>query len=374
MIRKQAFGLVLAGAATMLAFSGQANAEAYAFTLLGTLGGTISTAKDINNAGQVIGSSWTTGNSGSFATLWSDTTTSSPSPSILAGSSSVVNAINSSGQIAGNTVVHFDSWNWGWRASVWNGSELTTLGVLPGTVHSDAWAINSSGQIAGRSIIDPFNGSYHATVWTGTVPTDLGADSGAYAINDSGQVAGSREFGNQFVGYGLRATLWNGTVATDLGTLGGTRSAARAINNLGVVAGYSSLAGDLTYHATLWDGIVSTDLGTLGGANSFANDINNMGSVVGYSDGMATLWNGQDAVNLNSFLDASAVNDGWVLVSANSINDLGQIVGEAANTKTGISQVFMLTVTAVPEPESYVMLLTGLAILGGFSRVRRKSV
>jgi len=211
---------------------------AYIFTDLGTLGGTISQALAINNSGQVAGTAWTAGDIGSHATLWNGNTATDLTPGIP-GWSSVANGINNTGQVAGNSIVHFGTWDWAWRGSVWNGTTVTVLGTLPGTIHSDAWAINSSGQVAGRSVIDAYSGHYHATVWNGSTPTDLGIDSAAYAINDVGQVAGDRNITGQLGAISTHATLWNGTIATDLGTLGGTNSSATAINNSGLVVGYS---------------------------------------------------------------------------------------------------------------------------------------
>jgi probable HAF family extracellular repeat protein len=50
--------------------------------------------------------------------------------------------------------------------------------------------------------------------------------------------------------------------------LSGTQSAADALNNEGVAAGYATLSGNTVQHATLWrDGTIQ-DLGTLGGPNS----------------------------------------------------------------------------------------------------------
>src|ERR1700761_728578 len=60
---------------------------------------------------------------------------------------------------------------------------------------------------------------------------------------------------------------------TDLGTLGGTSSAAFAINNKGKVAGAANLPSE-NQHAFLWIGGHMSDLGTLGGANSNEGGLN----------------------------------------------------------------------------------------------------
>nr|MDT0663997.1 hypothetical protein [Micromonospora sp. DSM 115978] len=69
----------------------------------------------------------------------------------------------------------------------------------------------------------------------------------------------------------------------DLGTLGGTNSAAVALNALGQTVGWSTLPNGAR-HATLWSWGSKIDLGTLGGQHSEATDINDSGWVVGYSD------------------------------------------------------------------------------------------
>ena len=80
----------------------------------------------------------------------------------------------------------------------------------------------------------------------------------------------------------------------DLGTLGGACDAARAVNNIGQVVGWSKRSNSGTRdpdHAFVWDEKLGMrDLGKLGGATSWTRDINDKGQVVGFaytSDGGA---------------------------------------------------------------------------------------
>src|SRR5262249_3972177 len=75
----------------------------------------------------------------------------------------------------------------------------------------------------------------------------------------------------------------------DLGTLGGIESAGFGINELGLIAGSSSLPGDLISHAFKWDGNALEDLDPLGpvvlnsGLNAQGFGINLNGEVAGRS-------------------------------------------------------------------------------------------
>jgi probable HAF family extracellular repeat protein len=73
-------------------------------------------------------------------------------------------------------------------------------------------------------------------------------------------------------------------------------------------------------------------------------------------------------VDLNSLIDAP----GWTLTSARAINSMGQIVGHGTND-AGVEHAFLLTptISAVPEPSTWAMMLTGFFGAGALVRRRR---
>jgi probable HAF family extracellular repeat protein len=163
-----------------------------------------------------------------------------------------------------------------------------------------------------------------------------GSDSFAWNVNAGGEVAGvsyTSDVVNPATGIPQTdAFLWRNGAMRDLGSLGGDVflfGGVAALNNRGEVVGVSGLAGDQTVHPYLWDGMTMVDLGTLGGDNGFATDINQSGAVSGIADladgtHHAFLWAGGVIHDLQSV-------DGAPCSNANSINDTGEVVGNATD-------------------------------------------
>ena len=282
---------------------------------LGTLGGSFTFARDINDLGQVVGVSETA--LGEFhAFLWVDSVMSDLGT--LGGDFSFARGINNLGQVVGSS----DTASGELHAFLWFEGTMIDLGSLGGAV-SFAEAINDLGQVVGVS--ETGSGEGHAFLWDGGTMTDLATLGSTFSfaedINDLGQVVGDSETGS---GEG-HAFLWFEGTMTDLGTLGGAFSFAGGINSLGQVVGGSETSPD-GLHAFLWFEGTMGDLGTLGGTFSFATDINSLGQVVGGSETAlgqphAFLWEGGVMSDLETI--------GSTYKFATGINNLGQIVGES---------------------------------------------
>ena len=113
---------------------------------------------------------------------------------------------------------------------------------------------------------------------------------------------------------------------------------AASINGSGQIVGTAKTLRD-EEHGFLFSNDVMVDLNELIDPLSrwtivSANGINDRGQVVGITD-VAVLWSEGARYDLNTLVVAGALSPDWVLTSAHDINNRGWIVGDAFNAQTG---------------------------------------
>jgi probable HAF family extracellular repeat protein len=241
------------------------------------------------------------------------------------------------------------------RAFLWQDGVMRDLGTLGGP-DAFAFAINERGQIAGTSYVNftpnPSTGfpTLDPFFWDNGKMRDLGSLGGVVGfveeLNNRGQViGGSSTAANpraciapngsvEFTNPGCDPYLWDGGEMIDLSshTTGAIPYTADAIDDTGEIMGAAGFP-DQPYDAYLrrQDGR-AVDLGHVSGdCYSEAWAINIHGQVVGDSyscpDGSfhaAFLWEDGSIADLNGLI---AAGSGLQLVSANAINDRGEIAG-----------------------------------------------
>jgi probable HAF family extracellular repeat protein len=286
---------------------------------IGGLGGRVTIAQALNNAGEVTGSSHIDAESGTFhAFFWSRQTGMINLGKLNGAAHSFGIDINNRGEVAGTLGFDGDPSALPFIWSRQNGMEsLGTVNGQPGV----AVEINNMGRIMGQA-----SGQEAIFSWTRgegmiVISPPGGGNILANDLNSPGQIVG------RFTNFsGSQGFLW--TPGEGLLTLGTEASDAIAINDEEVVVGV--LASN--QHAFSWTRAEGfRDLGSLGGF-SFPQDVNNRNRVVGHSQlpDFSThgfLWTQEDGMlDLNSLV--SNAPTGMVLTSGQQINDNDIIVAE----------------------------------------------
>jgi probable HAF family extracellular repeat protein len=342
-----ALGLIAATAAPALA-------STYSITDLGNLGYPTARGSAINEGGQVAGTSYLAElveyNVGCVPRhrpchvhperpfLWSAGTITNLGS--LGGLFATASAINNAGDVVGNSYL---SGNSCCAAFLVHAGHMTDLGAFT------ADAINDSDVVAG-SVNVPGVGQTHAVLNSNGKLTDLGLIPGSggiftvpSAINNSNEVVGSGDNAES----DSRAWLYRNGKMTDLGTLGGPGAFASAINNNGEIVGGSQTASD-SEHPFLDKGGKMIDLGTFN-LESVANAISNNGVIVGETYELeksgnagfhAFVYTGGHFQDLNNLIGAGS---GYVLTNAVGINNAGQILVDASTTSTFQNHALVLT-------------------------------
>ena len=336
---------------------------------LGTLGGTSSSAADVNGRGQIVGGS-STADGLSHAFLWQDGVMTDLGT--LGGETSEATETNESGQVVGRSLdaagvrqaflwsdggmqvlgpaapfsairinargqVAWTSWTTGEprRAFLWTDGVAQELGTLGDTGYAEVRGLNDRGQVVGESNGHPF-------LWENGVMRELpglGGGGWASAINNRGQIVGASYQpipGDPYHQSILNALLWDGDQTVPLGKLPeDTHSEGALINQAGMVVARSYPFSWSYPRDYLWTAGVITRLTPLNWRYA-ASELNEVGVIVGTQDSAfvfrrAVVWEGGERSGLPML--------GGRLSGATAVNNAGTVVGwatTATNDRHGV--------------------------------------
>lgn len=346
----------------LLALSSQVHAlPSYSVVDLGM--GSNSAALGINNLGQVVGVDWATdGTNTTRAFYYSGS--GSAYLGTLGGSGSDARSINDTGQIAGSAQTGNGAY---WHAVRYSNGGITDLGTLGGS-SSSGLGIDQTGRVVGSAQINDNPMIRHGFSSLNGQMTDLGGPNGmgldsATAISDNGIIAGYGIVPGKIQGsYVNHAFRYSNGQLFDLGELGGEQSKAYGVNNRGQVVG-ETITHDNRHYAFLYNDTMDFSyLYEDGELGSVAEGINNLGDVVGYSmraEHVAFLWKDGSRTDLNDLIDPTS---SWIIRDAHDINDSGQIAATGCQPGSGCRAIRLDPTTSSALPEPGTMQLFGITM------------
>ncbi len=327
-------------------------AQKYTVTDLGTIGGNLSYATGVNNAGQVVGSSYISKQNGIYHGFIWTAASGLQDLGTLGGNNSYANAINNAGQVVGCSDISTNNTIPG-HAFLWTqAGGMQDLGTLGNG--SCATGINGAGEVIGIFTVNT-NSDNHAFIWSGsTGMVDLGVpvSSNTYAasINSSGMVVGTY-YSSTGGNHGFLWTQAGGV--QDLGSLGVQEVSGGGINDFGEVVGESEVPPG---SADLYAGFRWTTTGGMRRlpspypkSDAGASAINAGGEIVGSALNSkilprATVWLTPTSVH---DLNTLTVNSPLILERASALNSMGQIVGVGMlKNNPALSHAYLATPTA----------------------------
>lgn len=331
-----------------LAMTCQAEPPRYRIADLGALDGRHSVGWSVNDAGQVVGQSSAENGEATHAFLYSEGVMQDLGT--FARFRSTANDINESGQVAGTSQTSDSQ-----RAFLYTDGVMLDLGQQTGVLRASAGeAINNRAEVTGHVATDRGHRAFiysDGTMQTIELPPETGGCDEfrfvGYGINNSTQITGlvPREIPGKrchdrayLYSHGSGEMILIGDLLPDYGTVG------YDINDSGQVVVFALKTGDSG--AFLYsDG----EMARIGGLGFTAWGLNNAGWVVGdtHSGGpeaRAFLYVEGQVYDLN---DLVADMSEWdYLKSAREISDSGYITG-VGETASGASRAFLLTPIAV---------------------------
>ena len=332
----------------LVSFTVASAAWAYPEYRVTIVGPANSRAADINSSGAVVGGYSTGGASRGFVNRGKGVVLLGS----LGGTSSSAVAINDRGVVLGN-----------WTSAIGErrgylyscGTQRNIGAIYGGTTYRD---INNAGYIIGLAN-PPGSGPYPLSVLrapNGAI-TDLGSiatenpATQVYAINNRNQIAAeSGPWSSPEQPF--RAVIWTKGKFRDLGGFGAEPNGAVAINDRGQATGYASVTtgGPHDRVAFLYSHgrLINIDpRPATEWRYSEGKGINNHGHIVGESDHIGGfIWRGKRMDALSSMVDP---RQGWGNIDPQAINDAGQIAATAV--RGGVSYAVRLDLIR-PHPHA----------------------